>query len=465
MTKSPAQNLPQWLADETNLKVFRSLYDKSAPEIASVLLNEYGMFSSPSAIRRARRADQRGESFGESIETKILNQISKNGAEQPFLKISGDKAEGVTDPIEGDIASSIALNHPDQIIQSRGLDPDDWVIDTILFNEWQGLSSVQGPHGGEIVTYHQVKFTCKRKVSTEPLIIAPRTDGWIAPKKAKVDHSRSVRYVVVGDQQAPFFDRGLHSCFLQWLNHHQPDYGISLGDSYDLPDISRHPFDPINNATVNECLQTGYDMYRAYVEASPSTRWQKLLGNHDERFDQFLLSRAGGALVGVARPATPEEPAQPVLDLAHVGRLDELGIEIVRPNGGYQLGQIKISDKLSVRHGWIAKKGAGASALGTLEHLGHSVLVGHTHRQGMVHQTKHEIDHQIRTLVGVEIGCMCRVSQEVDEQGRVWPSYTAAPDWNQGFATVEVWPDGAFKVDLATFVNGSLLYRGERYTA
>jgi hypothetical protein len=45
----------------------------------------------------------------------------------------------------------------------------------------------------------------------------------------------------------------------------------------------------------------------------------------------------------------------------------------------------------------------------------------------------------------------------------VWPGYTDEPDWQQGFITAEIWSDGFFKLDTATYVNGVLMWRGQRY--
>jgi hypothetical protein len=41
--------------------------------------------------------------------------------------------------------------------------------------------------------------------------------------------------------------------------------------------------------------------------------------------------------------------------------------------------------------------------------------------------------------------------------------YAVAPDWMNGFATAHVWPDGTFKIELATYVNGVLYYGDKRY--
>lgn len=514
MSKSPARSLPEWIREsESNRQAWQQYVDAGLTyqSIADRLLSEHGMLTSARSVARTKQSFQDPEddvSFPgaltirqaaarmnlsvRAVERRVergtleafkhegrlfirerdllnatpLDDVRKSSAGTPnvprkaeaSLTIRADVATAITPPIEG--PPKDYYSDPSDMIRSRGLDPEDWVIDTITINEWEGPKA-----GGSVVTFHQCKFTCKRKVSVAPLLVLPRTDGWIAPPKARLDPSRPRKVVVIGDQQAPFHDRGLHACFLQYLKVHQPDEMISLGDSYDFPDISRHPFDPVNNARVNECLQSGYEMFRDYVDAAPRMRIRKLKGNHDIRPEQYLISKGAGNLVGVARPETDDEPAQPVLDLAHLGRLDELGIEVVDSHGDYSLGQIALSDKLAVRHGWIVRTGSGASALKTLEHLGHSVIVGHTHRQAIVSQSKHEIDHQIRTLKGVEAGCMCRVSQEVGDDDRIWPSYAPAPDWTQGFVTVDIWPSGEFSVDLATYVNQALLWRNERYVS
>jgi hypothetical protein len=205
-------------------------------------------------------------------------------------------------------------------------------------------------------------------------------------------------------------------------------------------------------------------LFRDYREASLDTWWRKLIGNHDERLRNILLDvpKARG-LYGIKRPDTPEGPGESLHALSHAARLDELDVEVIDPHGAYDLAQIVLTPKLAVRHGWIARKGSGTSALETLKHLGFSVIVGHTHRQSVIHESKHEIDGEIRTLTGVETGCMCRVKQTIGEDGRIWPNYTVSPDWQQGFATVEIWPDGFFSIDTAKFVNGALLWRDQRY--
>lgn len=275
------------------------------------------------------------------------------------------------------------------------------------------------------------------------------------PYKPSKDEPELV--VFVGDQQAPHYDDQLHELFLHWLQDNQPHRGILMGDTVDFPDISRHPQNPEWDHCVQACVNSGYLLLRDYVQANEATEWTKLMGNHDERIRARLLAH-NTLLHDLRRADLPgEEPELPVWNVGHLLRLSALGINLIEPNGGYSHAQAKLSNHLAARHGWIAKKGSGASALSTLEQLGYSVVVGHTHRQGLVHKTKHDIDGTISTLAAVETGCMCKIQDGL--------GYTVAPDWQNGFATASIWPDGTFKLDLATYVNGKLYWRDKRYEA
>lgn len=366
--------------------------------------------------------------------------------------IKGDEAE-VTTPAS---QASLSLDDPDAMLRERGLEPKDWVIDAATINEWDGPSQ-EGP-----VTYHQAKIHLKRKLDT--LIFAARSDGWKAPPPKPVETTGTRLIVINGDHQAPFHDEKLHYLFCGFLEENKPNELISLGDKVDFPDISRHRLDPENTATVNECIQAGYDLFRAERQAAPDTRIRLMPGNHDERIRNILLDKpVARPLYGVKQADTPDDPGNPVLTLPHLLRLDELDVEWVDPEGPYDLAQIKLSPKLAVRHGWIAKQGSGASALATLEHLGYSVIVGHSHRQSLVYKTTHDINGDTTTLTGVEAGCMCRIDQQSRKE-RKFPNFTVLPDWQQGFCTVTIHPDGLFRVEHATYVNGALLWRGQRYT-
>lgn len=385
------------------------------------------------------------------------------GTEQAYTNIHGDAGECCTDARESVNGTPPILDDPDTMLRQRGLDPDDWYIDSLRCNEWDGLQK-----GGVNKTkLYQTRFTVKR-LHPELVLLPPRADGWkpVKPKLLKPLAAQDTPelVVIVGDQQAPFHDQRLHELFLAWLVNNAPERGINLGDLMDFPDISRHKLDPENIAYAQECLQSGYGINRDYVFASPETEWQWMPGNHDWRLRDYVIQNAP-LIAGLRRVDTPEAAGEAVHGVQFLTRTDELGIEFIDPRGPYDLAQVQLSKNLAVRHGWLVRQKGGESAYKSLEKTGYSILVGHTHRQALVQHTVPEIDGTSRQLLAAEIGCMCRLDAEADrdDRGRRFPSYTPMADWQRGFATAMVYPDGKFKVDLASYVNGVLLWQDQRY--
>lgn len=396
--------------------------------IASALADEYSIETSRDAVRRFRKRHKLG------VPTR----------ETPSVKIDGDEATLVAPP-----KPYPHMDDPDAMLIERGLDPEEWQVEGATINEWDGPAG-----GGTTITYHQAKLQLKRKRPLE-LLLPGRQPLIQRPRKVKLNPTlRKHRLVVmVGDQQAPYHDKTLHRLFATWLDDVEPDEGVLVGDTVDFPDISRHADNPECDATVQECIDSGVQILHDYTMASSDTKWTKLMGNHDERIRNYQINQAA-KLYGVRSGLLPGEVAgNAALSIPHLLRLDELGIDFIDPKGKYDQAQFALSKYLAVRHGWLVAKGAGKSALSTLDHLGYSIVVGHTHRQSIVHQTKHDIDGTTSTRVGVETGCMCKIGL----------GYAVAEDWQQGWATATIWPDGTFHVDLATYVNGKVYWRDRVY--
>jgi hypothetical protein len=352
------------------------------------------------------------------------------------------------DGVEVTSKASVDVSDPEKIVRERGLNPDDWDFVGLVVNEWDSPT-------GE--TLQQLKVQLKRKKADE-LILPARTDG---PKYESVTHKPKAGgslYVFPSDQQEPFSDPKLREKFFLFLEETQPDVVVNLGDTNDFPDISRYKSNPATevNAKVQMCVQGSYDHIHTQRQILPDAEIVKLIGNHDVRLQDYVIERTP-ELFGLKRAQVPGIDEMPVLSPEYLLRLDELGVNCIDPAGGqYEHGQYKVSKYLAARHGWVATKGSGSSALKTLEHLGYSVIIAHTHRQSLVHKTVHDIDGNKKVLAAAESGCLCQV--EIDGLG-----YTPAPDWQQGFSTATVYPDGKFKIDLATYVSGDLFWRGNRY--
>jgi hypothetical protein len=366
--------------------------------------------------------------------------------------MAGDDAEIVDSP-------KTTVSTPDDLLRERGLEPEDWEVATLKVNEWNAMTSDKATGDNRVILMKQLCVTYKRKTPIT-LILPARVPGdYQRPKpvviKTNWDPDDAIRRVVfVGDQQVPKHDRRLHELFLEWLEYNKPDEGVMMGDAGDFSRFSKYMDNPEWDEDVQDCIDQTHLVKREYVQASEGTDWTMLEGNHDARIRDAILQKLPRAY-GIRRAKVPGEPEErAVMSIPNLLRLDELGIKYIQPDGDYEQASYKVSRNLAARHGWLVRKGSGASALATLDTLGHSIVIGHVHRQSIVHKTTHDIDGNPSVIAAMETGCMCTS----DGLG-----YAVNPDWQQGFGTATIWPDGTFKLELATYVNETLYFRDQRF--
>ena len=359
-------------------------------------------------------------------------------AEPPKLEVKGDVAELVTEP------TPYKLGDMDGLLRDRGLDPEEWLVDRAVVNEWDAYAGRdEGTNEPRVVKLRQLKVTLKRRVPIAWLFPASPLPAR-KPTPARVKRAKAELVVVAGDQQASYHDEQLHQAFTRWLEQVKPDRGVLTGDTIDLPTISRHPDRPHWNASVQECIDTGYRLLSEYVAASPSTSWRKLRGNHDWRLESELLSRAERmfGLKPADIPGTEQVPGYSVRNLLH---LDALGIELVGREGDkWELAELELAPGVTVRHKPPSREKA--------VRMGRTVLAGDSHRQSLKRVTLWD-GGRARTIALVEVGCLC----SVDGLG-----YTEHADWQQGFATVTLTEHGEH-VELATWNGRELVWRGQRW--
>lgn len=385
------------------------------------------------------------ELYRQALERELGVRISRGALDHRFRMI--DSPESELDGSEREIVSTDPGEWGDipGLLRKRGLDPDDWVVVRVRVNEWGDPDSPNA----------------QLRVDLEPRsldsLLPARADGWTPPPRAaSVPKDGAELVVFFGDQHCPHHDPDLHVAACEWLRKNRPARGILLGDLLDYDALSRHRKNPKWHREAQECVDSAYSVLRGFVQASPATRWQMVSGNHEDRMRNAIIDHLAG-VYGLSRARRPEDEhrEEAVLSVVHLLRLDELGIEWVGGDDEYAQQQIKVSPRLAARHGWIVRKGSGSSAAATLDHLRYSCVIGHTHRQSIVFHTAHDIDGAPVELQGIEAGTMATI------QGGL--GYAVHPDWQQGFATARIWPDGFFSCDLAKFIDGSLVWANQRY--
>lgn len=400
--------------------------------------------------RYRARVRWQGKTEGQCFDTRLEAEAWRDqrvalltGAgtgEKSSVSVAGDTATVVLPP-------GASLGDLDTLLRARGIDPADWIVERVTVNEWEALAYGGGPKDEpRVVTLHQLKALLRHRAGS--IAPAPEVARRVPPKRL-IKRNEPLLTVVCGDQQAPYQDDALHEVFLRWLADVKPVSGVLAGDTLDFPSISRHRDRLRWNAGVQECVNVGYRLISEYRDASPDTAWTKLLGNHDWRLESEMMQRSERvAFIGPAEhPSLPPEPH--LYSVRRLLHLDALGVELAGCEGeDWRYGEVKLSPGLVVRH-------EPPSQVKTAR-LQRSIMAGHTHRQAMRSLTAFDENDEPVVRTVVEIGCMARTREGL--------GFTERPDWQGGWATVAIYPDGAHHFDLATWRAGVLTWRGERWS-
>lgn len=343
------------------------------------------------------------------------------------------------------------LKDPGRLLREHGLREADYEVVKVDLAQREN-SSAKDPKIAK-----SISVTVAPKIEPpQPAEGGLKTTFQARPKRTR-SNSEEKMYVVLGDEQAPNgLDEKLHGVVCQWLRDEQPDELIHIGDLGDFESVSSYTqLNPGQwSNSVQDCLDSSYKILGNYMANLPEgTRARYLIGNHEVRLQKYLLNQAK-ELYGLRRAS--EEEQRSVLDLGYLLRLDELGIELVESDlGTYPHPMIKLAPRLVATHGDVARRRAGTSAMASMENSAFAVIHGHVHRQAIVSRTVNTTEKSY-TLQGAEIGCLCKANG-------LGYSSSRSNDWQQGFATVSVWPDGHYHIDLASYQNGVLVWRGKRW--
>lgn len=359
---------------------------------------------------------------------------------QQRAQASAEQAPGVRRNDDG--SATIVANKtaeswtPESLLEAHGLEPDEWEIIRVRGNRWGDPDDPNHQLRIDVVPRESLVLPAALEPVEFGSLVKPAPDGG-------VDFG-SKTIVVVGDQHCPLHDRTLHKLFVQFLLDEQPAEGVLLGDILDFTEISRHRTRPGFTQTVNDTIQSAFEVLRDYRLASPDTRWRLLRGNHDDRLEHAILDN-NEKLYGI----TAADEEIPALSLKRLLHLDELGIELVDED--WDRAKTPVTTSLSARHGYMTSEGTGRQMLNKHSN---SQIQGHSHRMRFSYRTQHD---PIDVRVAIEAGTMAQIHEGL--------GYADEPDWQQGFVYGTAWDDGDFALAPAIYVDGRLLLPdGRRYT-
>jgi metallophosphoesterase superfamily enzyme len=253
------------------------------------------------------------------------------------------------------------------------------------------------------------------------------------------------RILFYPDAQIPYHNplmmRSLHKFIHDW----QPDEVCIIGDFMDFPEPSQW-----NTGTKGEFegsvfadseigkralgdIRRGYEGHISFIE-----------GNHDLRPRAYLNKWA---------------PALAETDQFHVGKLlDFDGFNVVQAPGFYEFapGWVATHGHLGLTLSSIGGRTANLAAL----KINKSVVMGHTHRLGIISETR-GYDGKGNTYTGVEVGHMMDV-----RPGKA-PKYLkyGYANWQAGFAVAFVDGNHVSPLTVPMKNDGSFIFEGEWFTA
>lgn len=260
----------------------------------------------------------------------------------------------------------------------------------------------------------------------------------------------------------PFHDRDALAASLTLLRAMKPDAVILLGDTMDLPVMSKfktHPaYEGVTQPAIQECHEWMTGIRKA-VGGHPVEIYM-LEGNHDLRMQDYVMQNAKAAF-GLKRANDPPEE-WPVLTVPYLLRTEELGINYIP---GYPVCRLELAPNLVAIHG---KKLKLAQAI-TDERV--CTLQGHTHHAGITY-FQHRSDKATKQQRwAASPGCLCRTDGAVPGYNHAIDPRSHQPidnpqDWQQGVGIVEYHPDGSSTpvYEHAPIEGGIVRWRGQEFT-
>lgn len=195
-------------------------------------------------------------------------------------------------------------------------------------------------------------------------------------------------------------------------------------DFLDFYQMSRFEKDPRKKNTKYE-LEVANELLDVFQREFPDAKifWRN--GNHDERLQKYLTIKA------------PELLDMNEFRLKNLLRLDERGITYIESKRVVKAG------KLNIIHGdeFIGGGSGGVNpARGLFLKTGENTLCGHFHKTS---------EHIERTIGDSVVGCW-----SMGCSTQLHPEYARLNKWNNGFAHIEVYPDGHFQLNNKKVIKG-----------
>ncbi len=236
------------------------------------------------------------------------------------------------------------------------------------------------------------------------------------------------KVVFCPDAHHPYVDKKAWKLFLKCVEEVEPDRLVVLGDFVDLYCTSRHPKDPRRNRDVNWELGMGRKA-RSELDSFGVKKKTFLLGNHEDNYRRYLEANAP-ELINVTSVEGELE-------------LEENDWEV------HQYGELVKMGKIYITHD---QDFAGARAHEqTRAAVGHSIVMGHTHRLSVNYAS---------TLVG-DMTVAAMFGWLGDPKYATYMKPSKRRDWFHGFGLGYMEPKGIIHLQAIPFIKGKAVIEGK----
>lgn len=235
------------------------------------------------------------------------------------------------------------------------------------------------------------------------------------------------RYGIFEDTHTPHENKRVVDAACQYMEVYKPDHLIHLGDVGDYESVSfwlRNKKKELEGLKLQNDLNSAADILKLFASIAPNATKTVLLGNHDHWVYDYINEH-------------PELEGLFSVERSY----REVGWTTIPWNELYKIG------KLYLTHGLYTNLYHAAK---TVHSLSASCLYGHCHDD-----QKHTVSFLDGEKSAQSIGCMCDMN----------PGYLKGRPkrWVNGFATVDVLPNGQFFVDSIKVIDGKFCRMGKIY--
>lgn len=225
--------------------------------------------------------------------------------------------------------------------------------------------------------------------------------------------------VVASDFHIPFQDNLAVKSFINYCAKVQPKVIVLNGDIMDMFMLSKFTKGEGRNP-MEEVVETRSVLESIRAVCSKSDIYY-VIGNHETRLERYVLNKA-------------PELASLIEDVFSILKVSDFNIR--------GCASLLVNDNLVFKHGTLLGNKSGLSAIKEMENAYMSGCSGHTHRL-----CKYIARKSGRKFFWIETGCLCDLT----------PEYMINPNWQNGFAVIEIKNGRVYHSKIVEIEKGEIL--------